>query len=330
MSQQYIPVTPSVGAVEIKIVNPTVNAAQPGMQNLPQANIPGAGTFVPQIPVQQPYYLPPNFTTQQYGYMQPGMQFLPQMGQMGVPNSAVQIPCPYPYYYPLPPVNLTPQQGNSQTPGNLQLTPQPQQLKSEENLALPQTNNEQAKKPETKPDPPAKPEEANNEQSKKALPPPLSDEYIKLLESNLRDKNPNKRLDGAKELFKRLKEHESRKDDPALMNLLNVALGDPFYGVRFVALCALKGKYAKPNDKTYQILKELENNNSSDSQLASQIRLKLAAPDTNQSTSAAKNIAPSPGSVGKNLNMQSPSDGKQNVQQPPVKNNGKLLNLISK
>ena len=221
MCQQYLPATPSVGAVEIKINNPTVNAGYPGIQTLPSGNIPScAPTFVPQMPMQQPYYLPPNFVTQQYGCMQPGMQFQPQMCNIGAPTSVAQIPCPYPYYYPLPPINPTnyahaaPQNQNttqiSKTPKNPQPT-QPlkpdQPLKPEENLALPQTNNDQAKKLEKTPDRPLKLEETNNEEAKKTPPPPppLSEEYIKLLEKNLRDDNPDKRLKASEELFKRFK-----------------------------------------------------------------------------------------------------------------------------
>ena len=64
--------------------------------------------------------------------------------------------------------------------------------------------------------------------------------------------------------------------------MLNVALGDPFYAVRFIALSALKGKYAKPNDKTKQMLQEIELKGDYDSELSSQVLLELAAPETKQ------------------------------------------------
>ncbi len=110
---------------------------------------------------------------------------------------------------------------------------------------------------------------------------PLTDEYIKNLESALNDKNPKIRLTAANEILNRFKEDENRKQDPALTALLNKALQDPAHSVRFLALTILDVGYAQGNENTVQILHQLEQDNADEygenRLLASQVLVKLGS-----------------------------------------------------
>ena len=55
----------------------------------------------------------------------------------------------------------------------------------------------------------------------------LTDEYIKNLENYLNSQDKNVRLNAAKDVFARLDEDPSRKDDKALTALVNKMLQDP-------------------------------------------------------------------------------------------------------
>lgn len=111
---------------------------------------------------------------------------------------------------------------------------------------------------------------------------PLTDDYVKSLENYLNNDNPKIRLIGAKELLERFKESEDRKDNPSLMPLLNKILKDPSTAVRFLGLTILQTGYAVGNDETIEILKQIQADNQDkigeDSLLASEILLKLSAP----------------------------------------------------
>lgn len=125
----------------------------------------------------------------------------------------------------------------------------------------------------------------NNKDSKDKEPKtitPLTDDYVKSLENYLNNDNPKIRLIAAKDVMERFKEDENRKDNQSLIPLLNKTLRDPNAAVRFLALTTLQLGYCVGNDETIQILKEIQATNqdklSEDSILASEILLKLAAP----------------------------------------------------
>lgn len=111
---------------------------------------------------------------------------------------------------------------------------------------------------------------------------PLTDEYVKNLENYLNSDNSKIRLIGAKELMQRFKEDDSRKDHKSLVPLLNKALKDKSPSVRFLALTMLQLGYSVGNDETVLLLNKIANENQDkfgqDSLLASEILLKLSAP----------------------------------------------------
>ncbi len=122
--------------------------------------------------------------------------------------------------------------------------------------------------------------EPNNNETKVVT--PLTDEYIKSLENYLNDSNPKIRLIGAKELMERFKEDDNRKDNKSLIPLLNKTLRDTSAAVRFLGLTTLQLGYSVGNDETVQILKEIQtqkqDKTGEDNLLASEILLKMAAP----------------------------------------------------
>jgi hypothetical protein len=115
---------------------------------------------------------------------------------------------------------------------------------------------------------------------------PLTDEYIKSLESGLNDKNPRTRLTAANEILNRFKEDDGRKQDPALTALLNKALQDPTQSVKFLALTILDVGYAQGDGNTIKVLQQLEQDKTDEygenKLLASQILLKLGAKTTQE------------------------------------------------
>ncbi|MBE7706099.1 MAG: hypothetical protein E7Z91_02490 [Cyanobacteria bacterium SIG30] len=110
---------------------------------------------------------------------------------------------------------------------------------------------------------------------------PLTDEYIMSLENYLNNSNARIRIMAAKELLERFKEDETRNCDVALTALLNKVIQDPIASVRFVGLTALDVGYAKGDDLTVQILKQMQQQPAEqygeDALLASQILLKMSA-----------------------------------------------------
>ena len=121
----------------------------------------------------------------------------------------------------------------------------------------------------------------NNEAKKTKEITPLTDDYIKSLENYLNNPNPKVRLIAAKDILERFKEDENRKDNPSLTALLNKVLRDTSVSVRFAGLTALQVGYCVGNDETIEILKQIQNENKDkigeDSELASEILLKLSA-----------------------------------------------------
>lgn len=107
----------------------------------------------------------------------------------------------------------------------------------------------------------------------------LSDEYIKTLENYIKNKNPQIRISGAKELMNRFEEEPSRKNDAALNSLLNVALQDTSKEVRFIALAILDSNWATGDDLTVELLKKMQSSTAvygEDATFASEVLLKLS------------------------------------------------------
>lgn len=159
-------------------------------------------------------------------------------------------PYPVPYAYPMPPAQTQ--------------TPQPVQ--------------QPAASPVNQP---AQSEEKTKMKDKDVV--PLTDEYIKTIENYLNNSNADIRMQGVKELLNRFKELDTRKDDPALTNLLNKSLQDPDPNVRMIAMTTLSSGYANGNEKTTQILNQIQqtpNVYGEDAKLASQALLKMASKPT--------------------------------------------------
>lgn len=88
----------------------------------------------------------------------------------------------------------------------------------------------------------------------------LNDNYIKNLENMLNSQDKSQRLTAAKEVFARLDEDSSRKDDKALTALINKMLQDPVQEVRLIALSALEGRICNGDDFTVSVLKQMQTN----------------------------------------------------------------------
>ncbi len=90
----------------------------------------------------------------------------------------------------------------------------------------------------------------------------LTDEYIQTLENYLRNPNPEIKLMGAKELMKRFREDESRKNDVALTNLLNLTLQSKYSPVKMVGMTILDNGWAQGDDFTRQLLNQIQQSSS--------------------------------------------------------------------
>lgn len=88
----------------------------------------------------------------------------------------------------------------------------------------------------------------------------LDDNYIRTLENYLNSQDKTTRLNAAKDVFDRLDEDPSRKDDKALTALINKMLQDPSQEVRLIALSALEGRIVNGDDFTVQVLKNMQTN----------------------------------------------------------------------
>ncbi|MBQ7450703.1 hypothetical protein IJS77_04735 [bacterium] len=89
----------------------------------------------------------------------------------------------------------------------------------------------------------------------------LTDDYIKNLENYLRSPNKDLKLFGISEVAKRFEEDKSRKSNPSLNALLNLALQAKEPNVRLVALALLNQGIAGGNDVTVQLLTNLQQSN---------------------------------------------------------------------
>ncbi len=108
----------------------------------------------------------------------------------------------------------------------------------------------------------------------------LTDQYIMNLESYLNSQEKDIRLSAAKEVYARLEEDPSRKDDKALTALINKMLQDPDSEIRLIALGALDGRYCTGDDYTVNVLQKMQSINggySQDAVDAAEILLKMSA-----------------------------------------------------
>lgn len=87
----------------------------------------------------------------------------------------------------------------------------------------------------------------------------LTDEYIRNLENYLNSQEKDVRLSAAKEVYARLEEDESRKDDKALTALINKMLQDPSEEIRVLAMAALQGRIVTGDDFTVGVLTNMQN-----------------------------------------------------------------------
>ena len=107
----------------------------------------------------------------------------------------------------------------------------------------------------------------------------LTDEYIMNLENYLNSQDKEVRMMGAKEVFARLDEDHSRKDDKALNALINKMLQDPYTPVRVLAMSALNSRIVTGDDFTVGVLQQMQNSPSGygqDALSASEILLKMS------------------------------------------------------
>lgn len=88
----------------------------------------------------------------------------------------------------------------------------------------------------------------------------LNDNYIKNLENMLNSQDKSQRITAAKEVFERLDEDSTRKDDKALTALINKMLQDPVQEIRLIALSALEGRICNGDDFTVAVLQQMQTN----------------------------------------------------------------------
>ena len=91
----------------------------------------------------------------------------------------------------------------------------------------------------------------------------LTDDYIRNLETYLNSQEKEVRLNAAKEVYARLEEDDSRKDDKALTALVNKMLQDPSTEIRLLALSALETRIVTGDDYTVGVLQKMQQNPSS-------------------------------------------------------------------
>lgn len=107
----------------------------------------------------------------------------------------------------------------------------------------------------------------------------LTDDYIRNLENYLNSQEKDIRLSAAKEVYSRLEEDTSRKDDKALTALINKMLQDPSEEIRVLAMAALQGRIVTGDDFTVNVLTRMQNDKAHygmDAVDASKILLKMS------------------------------------------------------
>ncbi len=88
----------------------------------------------------------------------------------------------------------------------------------------------------------------------------LTDDYIRNLETYLNSQEKDVRLSAAKEVYARLEEDDSRKDDKALTALINKMLQDPSTEIRILALSALESRMVTGDDYSVGVLQKMQQN----------------------------------------------------------------------
>ena len=86
----------------------------------------------------------------------------------------------------------------------------------------------------------------------------LTDEYIKNLKNYLNSQDKDIRMNAAREVFARLEEDSSRKDDKALTALINKMLQDPSEEIKLIALTALESRLVTGDNYTKNVLEKMQ------------------------------------------------------------------------
>lgn len=113
----------------------------------------------------------------------------------------------------------------------------------------------------------------------------LTDDYIRNLENYLNSQEKDIRLSAAKEVYSRLEEDTSRKDDKALTALINKMLQDPSEEIRVLAMAALQERIVTGDDFTVNVLTRMQNDKAHygmDATDASKILLKMSGQQVEQ------------------------------------------------
>ncbi|MCD7779506.1 MAG: hypothetical protein LUH05_02400 [Candidatus Gastranaerophilales bacterium] len=111
----------------------------------------------------------------------------------------------------------------------------------------------------------------------------LTDDYIKTLESYLRNSDKSIRESGIIELVKRFEEDITRYDDEALTALLNIALQDSNPDNRVLAMMAITSGSAHGNEETIELLNKLQSSDKlygREAQIATEALLKASTDNT--------------------------------------------------
>lgn len=241
--------------------------------------------------VQQPYYQPQCYPSSGVGAVNIQI-YSPTANPAQTQGFYQPVPCqPYPCNYN----NLINTQTQPQAPAAPAPTnTNPGQIDPTMNQTMNVNNNQNGVAAQGEGEEGKKTEEKKKEEKPKVA---LTDDYIKTLENYLNSQDKKIRLMGAKELFERFKEDETRKDDAALTALLNKVIQDPAETVKFIGLTALDTGYATGNDETAQILAQMQSSDSSygeDAALASRILLKMSGYKANADAAALQNGAQNP------------------------------------
>lgn len=170
------------------------------------------------------------------------------------------VPCCLPYYVP----QCIPQQQPANLPAQ-DIKKDAAPHKEEQIPAAKIENKQEEQKPEAK-------------TNKKPII-ELTDAYIQQLEQRLNSKDKAERAHAAAELVTRFKEDETRKNEPRLTNLLNLALQDDSKPVVFMAMQALDNGYANGNKTTLKRLQTIKdaNDNYGNAEAAGLLLTRLSA-----------------------------------------------------
>lgn len=120
----------------------------------------------------------------------------------------------------------------------------------------------------------------------------LTDDYIRNLENYLNSQEKDIRLSAAKEVYSRLEEDPSRKDDKALTALINKMLQDPSEEIRVLAMAALQGRIVTGDDFTVGVLTRMQNDKAHygmDAVDASNILLKMSGQQVEKEVPVTEN-----------------------------------------